>query len=499
MKKLISVILVSFLILFFYSCASVINSDRSYEGYSEKNFGKEFSSSELKEDLNLLVTNIEQVHPDPFYNVNEKVFRDEVNKVENSISVPMNRFEFYKKIAPLVALFKNGHTSVMPPFDEWNYFVNHNGRYFPFVINHDSLNGVSVRKELDSAQLLKPGTRILRINHLAADSLFSVFKTNAGGERDIFVENITRNRFQYFLWMYGIYSPYNISCIAPNSTDTETVIVEGKTYVSDTSISEKNMNEVPYAFKFLPDSIGYIDYRSMYDEKSNPFEGFLNKVFTELKTKPAKGLIIDLRRNGGGNSYYGEILLSYITGKPYKMADKKIWKVSAQYRSYMRSRITWWLRWVSYPPAIWLMGLFFDEARMFTASDGEPVELRGDITEPEKNPLRYNGKVCFLIGSGTYSSAMMLANAVGDFKLATLIGEETAGIPNDFGEVYPFQLPNTKLQIYIPSALFVRANGNVSDKRGVLPDIEVKQNSGDTDKKIDTVLEAAKKWILSAK
>ena len=264
----------------------------------------------------------------------------------------------------------------------------------------------------------------------------------------------------------------------------------------DGSASSGNYSFEPYTFKFLSDSIGYINYISMSNGKSNPFEEFLKKVFTGLKQKSSKGLIIDLRNNGGGNSYYGQILLSYITAKPYKMAAKKVWKVSEQYRAYMRSRIVWWLRWISYPPAIWALRIFFDEAKMFTSSEGELVELKSDEYKPESNPLRYSGKVCFLIGSGTYSSAMMLANAVGDYKLATLIGEETAGIPNDFGEVYNFYLPNTYLRVSIPSALFVRANGDVSDKRGVLPDIKAKQRPEDSEKKIDTVLETAKKWIL---
>lgn len=46
----------------------------------------------------------------------------------------------------------------------------------------------------------------------------------------------------------------------------------------------------------------------------------------------------------------------------------------------------------------------------------------------------FDGPVCFLIGSRTFSSAVMLANGVGDFHLAMLIGEETGGHPTAFGE-----------------------------------------------------------------
>lgn len=130
----------------------------------------------------------------------------------------------------------------------------------------------------------------------------------------------------------------------------------------------------------------------------------------------------------------------------------------------------------------------------------------GDVavweTEPQPRPanlLRYQGPVCVLIGPSTFSSAMKLANAIADFDLATLIGEETGGNPNAFGEVYLFDLPNTRLQIGVSTKRFVRANGDASYRGGVLPDIEIKPSQEDLRKGVDTVLEFAKSWILEQK
>ena len=109
-----------------------------------------------------------------------------------------------------------------------------------------------------------------------------------------------------------------------------------------------------------------------------------------------------------------------------------------------------------------------------------------------KNNLRYNGKVCVLTGPNTFSSANMLANAIKDYQLATIIGEATGESCNDYGELYWNQLPNTGLTFYTCSKQFIRANGDAADPNPVFPDIEVKQSPNSLK---DEVLEFAKGWV----
>jgi hypothetical protein len=49
---------------------------------------------------------------------------------------------------------------------------------------------------------------------------------------------------------------------------------------------------------------------------------------------------------------------------------------------------------------------------------------------PKSNGLRYDGPVYLLVGLGTFSSALACAQEAKDYKLATLVGEET-GEPLD--------------------------------------------------------------------
>jgi C-terminal processing protease CtpA/Prc len=76
-----------------------------------------------------------------------------------------------------------------------------------------------------------------------------------------------------------------------------------------------------------------------------------------------------------------------------------------------------------------------------------------------------------LIGRQTFSSAVDLADAIKTYKLATLVGEETGGRPNGFGEAYVFRLPKSQLAVSVSSARFIRASGDTADHRGVVPDV----------------------------
>jgi C-terminal processing protease CtpA/Prc len=238
----------------------------------------------------------------------------------------------------------------------------------------------------------------------------------------------------------------------------------------------------PYTFERLPDGIGLLRFNSMSTDYES-FARFLKDTFTALKTQPVKGLILDLRRNGGGNSALGFELINYITDKKFRMGGGTVWKVSESYKNWYHSDTAWakrltgsaWKKYLALPNGSMLRGK--DKAR-----------------RPGENPLHFSGPVALLIGPGTFSSANMTANAIRDYKLATVIGEPTGETANDFGEIAFFEMPSGKVGFSTSSKQFIRASGNAKDMNPVLPDILVKPDPKDAG---DAVLEAARKWVNS--
>jgi C-terminal processing protease CtpA/Prc len=99
--------------------------------------------------------------------------------------------------------------------------------------------------------------------------------------------------------------------------------------------------------------------------------------------------------------------------------------------------------------------------------------------------------VCVLTGPQTYSAGVEFADAAKAFGLATIVGEETGGQPNSFGNPLPLPLKRSGLAVQIATATSERANGDVTDFKPVIPDIIVRPTAADYRTGFDPVFERA--------
>lgn len=494
-QRVFTILFVSLSIAFLDGCASMFHVPVTHTMVKPEEFVKRFTPEELRDDLSMLMETLEAVHPN-LYAYTPKAEVDSLRRtIDEGLTTPLTRAEFYFKVAPLVAQIGDGHTNVDVPWEEFSQYRSNGGLAFPFNVAYDTLDGLTIARNYSGDSTLAVGDRILSINGSSADSLAAVYLRGFSGERMTFRQQRLAGAFRMLLWLDKILSPYDLIVWSKSSEDRIAKRVAGVTVQvvlhTDSLLSKNNAAPPNYCFERLTDNIGYIDFRAMVDDQK--FSEFLTTTFTDIHVHPVRGLITDLRNNGGGSSRLGDDLLSFITDSSYRLAARKEWKMSAQYKAYLLKHVPWWIRWF---PFTWVI----PEARKYLgAHDGEIVVDTALAERHEANRLRYSGKECFLIGPRTFSSAMMLANAVGDYRLATLIGEETGGIPNAYGDIYPFDLPNTKLSVTVSSAYFVRANGDEKDRRGVMPDIEVRQTQEDARAGRDTVLERARQWVLNGR
>jgi C-terminal processing protease CtpA/Prc len=100
--------------------------------------------------------------------------------------------------------------------------------------------------------------------------------------------------------------------------------------------------------------------------------------------------------------------------------------------------------------------------------------------------------VCVLTGARTFSAAVILADAVKTYRLATIVGEETGGRANMTMQPVLYSLPNSKFAVSIAAGRSIRANGNADDRQGVIPDIVVKSTALDVQNGRDRVLDRAR-------
>jgi C-terminal processing protease CtpA/Prc len=128
---------------------------------------------------------------------------------------------------------------------------------------------------------------------------------------------------------------------------------------------------------------------------------------------------------------------------------------------------------------------------------GEMLSGESPLVKPGDNPLRFQGNVYVLSGKETFSSGQMFLAVVKDNKLAKIIGEETTAAVCNFGEIFFFNLPHSRLRTSVSTKSFTPPSG-CKDARGVLPDIAAERRVSNYVTGRDAILEVALNLIKSS-
>lgn len=193
------------------------------------------------------------------------------------------------------------------------------------------------------------------------------------------------------------------------------------------------------------DSVGYIYYSSFTQDISDENIDFLMDQFKDLK-----GIIIDIRNNGGGDSENIERIQSRITAKR-TLVEKIFYKTGTGHDDF---------------------------------SEAQEV-----YTEPE-GKIQFTGPVAVITNRYCFSSANMFASRMSVLPNVVIIGDTTAG---GGGKPRFFDLPNGWAVRY-SSNYALRPDG-LNIENGVPPDFLVILWNIDKKAGRDTLLEFALSWI----
>ena len=429
MKK--SLVFVLFLILLLPGCL-------------EENESKKIEASLLREDVEFLVKSIEEIHPDPYTRISKEAFYKEKDRILEEIE-DMDVYEFYNKIAPLVAMIGDAHTSVYP--------LSAPEKSFPVPVAVLD-EGIFVARDHEN---ITGGSEILSIDGVDSKELTEEMLSYVSYERREYGLARVESGFPLYLYsVLGAQKEFTVEYRSGNRTEERTVEASSPTpYVypfqpywrglqSEVSIPPTKL--YPYLFVPMGNKTALLIINSFGEGGSMPWEAFLSGTFSYLKEHGIENLIIDIRANGGGASSMGDRLIDYLTDKPWTQFGNCTVKYSEQAMT---------------------QGGYKKE------KPGTIVSYAGSLDEPSENPLRFSGSVYLLTSRFTFSSASSFAAAIKDFGIGTLMGEETGGIFPNFGDVISFQLPNSKIDCGCSYKKFHRWR-DTDPGRGITPDYEVK-------------------------
>jgi C-terminal processing protease CtpA/Prc len=249
----------------------------------------------------------------------------------------------------------------------------------------------------------------------------------------------------------------------------------------------------------LPGHIGYLRIESM--EEGTEFVRGLHQAMAGLRD--TKGLIIDVRGNGGGSRDAVRELF------PYFMTDKDAPRVAnvAAYRlgegdkpdapeGYLEDRFLYPLaskRWTAEErKAIAELAVEFQPE--WNPPAGEFSAWHYFLISPRKGEAyyHYDKPVVVLLNGDCFSATDIFLGAFKGWRNVTLIGTPSGG---GSGRAIALTLRNSAIGVRLSSMASFQSDGRLYDGRGVEPDLLVQPAANDWAGKADTALNAAMKRL----
>ena len=129
--------------------------------------------------------------------------------------------------------------------------------------------------------------------------------------------------------------------------------------------------------------------------------------------------------------------------------------------------------------------------------DGEDLTGEAEPAAPTRAEPFVDLPSVLLIGEGTFSSAMMLADAARTYDLMTTVGTPTGGLPTSLGELGFWQLPTSRFVVPFCQKKFMRASGDPKDTGPVVPHVLL-ESEGDLGPDRDEAIRRAVEFLRTA-
>ena len=430
-----------------------------------------YSKAQILSDINFFIANAEEIHPNLYHAITKVKLTYKIDSLAKSLPDSLSLLNSYYALEQATAFINEGHTGLNIP--RLFYAQINMGKFqsIPFQLEGEGDGFLAGKLMLPNGNL--NNVRISSINGKKSTDIWRQLMTLKGGLPS-FRKVLVINNFRFYLMAIGIKAPYLIEYVAADGSKIKANLNTISESEYRTAIA-KAADKQNYTFNVMDGKYGYMNFKNMYEY--NNFTNFCDSVFHVIRDQHIDKLVVDLRENSGGNSQLGWFLLNYITDKPFRMAGESERKISQQFKDLIISNKK-------------LYGESYDH--YLARQNGSFLKMGNvDLYKPDDKDYKYKGKVCFLIGPTTFSSANMLSATVKDFKLATLIGEATGEPANDYGELCNIKLPQTGLLGYTSTTMWVRPNNNKTDKNPIYPDYCVKASTSGK----DNVLQFAFKWL----
>lgn len=458
----------------------------------------------LEQDFDLLVASLKEAITGLNWYSTYKEYDDFCGNQRKLLRDKMNGLEFYRVIAPIVAFTKEGHAAIRLSSNDAGYLLDY-GRYLPFQIKFINKQAYVIN---DFDGIKSKGLLLTKVNGKSIDEIIKTFLSVEPDDGYIVTGKyrwIEQNGYfaSYYLRCFGSSPSFTVELTDPK-TNRSLVLdkVRGVHYAERIRLWKENtppsvINYPAAKIEFLPETntaiLTFNTFDTIFRDEKFDFKGFTEKAFDEIRTRGVEYLIIDIRKNDGGEEGLEDYVFAFLTNKPY-----------TKYRYVQTLATTYsFLDYTNFNTKnkkTRLEATLKDEHQL--ASDGRLLR-RNDLLIPAKPRAdAYSGKLYVLTSGLTFSGGSEFASIIKGNRQATFIGEETGGgyYGNTSGKFLQLTLPNSRISIRIPLLKFVlEVSGDTPFGRGVIPNYQVQPTIDEYLNNIDAEMNYVLKLIRNDK
>ena len=386
----------------------------------ENGSGGTFSVEQLQADFRQMRTALESNHPDRLRYETTATLGGLFDAAYDSIQGEMTEAEFYRIVAPLVARYHCGHTTIRPAAAFSPGLVLPLGIYLADGMAHidadyGSMSGISV------------GSEVLSINGEAIAAIFE--RMMAGISADALntsakIQRLNRNFFLYYYYFWGEMAGFDLRLKSPESGAESVLRVNARAYAQVS-------NDVGGRFAASGRlSLAFSGKRAVLTVPSfvisqNPDYGtFFEDAFRQMRDRGVAHLIIDIRGNSGGDPELSVALIAHLIDEPFVYFKK---------------------------------GLGY--ANLFAATPAHAVH--------------FSGSVQVLIDGGCFSTSGHFCSIARHHQLAAFVGETGGGTFRCHDNAKDFVLGHTGIRLRVARTTYETDVPDQDVSQGFPPDFRV--------------------------
>jgi hypothetical protein len=465
---------------------------------------KRLTAAQMYNDFDLLISSLIEAHTGLFW-YSSRVQFDSICRVQRArIKEGLNTLDFYNIIAPIVAFTKEGHTNLRLGTEAQAY-LRFNGRYFPCYLKFLDQKGYIIN---DLEGYKTKGSILSKIDGRSMDEIMQKFLSYEPSDgfnttsKYRWIEENAKFSIDYAR-CYPPTSFFAIEIIDPVTGQkkalTHIPAVNYDTFQKEYTIAVKKTLNSPYTLPAelkIDSSRGtaILTFNSFdsgeYEEAGMDFHNFVKESFGRILQQKVQQLILDIRKNGGGDEGFEDYLLSFMIDKDYTKY-KYVQASAFSYSFYQYSNYS--VKWPRLERMLNKQHYLENDGRILR----KPVVM--PHTKPQPDP--YKGQIYVLMSGLTYSGGSEFAALMRNYTNAVFIGEEAGGgyYGNTSGNQIILKLPNSKLEIGIPILKFVldTPKDDIPFGHGVLPGYEIQPTITQFLNGYDAELEFAKQLVKS--